>query len=1229
MKCSANILINEIMYDPEPNDNYNEWIELYNPTNQTINISGWSITDNSAQDYLEGDFENGNGTTIIPAFSYVIIADHGTKIYENFSIPNNTVRLYVDDTSIGNGLGNSGDKLILKNKTGTITDAVEWIINYDDVPGLPALPVLENHSISRYSNVDTDNCSSDFYESTNPTPGTENKIELKPCFKIDLCPEFVPKIKNNSFYSLPFAFKLNISNYPANTSYQLKSYIVGNLSDSLPSTQTWNGTDWQYSTYYTSTIVTDSYGNWSGWQYLRFKKDYKEYEDNIKNNYSAYLKAKIKKDNFSEEIHKSLFLLDTDYSTSNGTSGGYTTGIIADNNTFLEGKTAIIENESGNITGIYLTENNGIDDELISKPGYFKLASPLGSNYILKFLENDCSVIKTFKNITIKQGIYGVDISSNQTNYFIRKNETMNIPLIVKNTGDFNDTIDLNISQLTLGWNASLEKENVYLDSKQTSKVDLSIILDKDGLLNGNVTISARSRNDSGEFKQITLNFEILAPDLTIKNIKIYNEQDYETNSFGEGEIIKIKAFLKNLGNENATNVDIKFYYNYLDKQYFIDNISYDSVGKYQKYPTVDWDTKDAKPSKYIIVVTVDEVNYLDELDENNNKLSVEINIFKTNNVKMKREIIISEIYYHTHPAINNEYITIYNPNSESVDISGWYITNDPLELKTKQTKIIFPDNIIISSNSCLYITQNASAYTWETGKKPDYEFEVDSSNEIPQMQSYKKFTLSNKGDVVALKDLYNHTIDVVVYGNISYNFSGWNGTSIPSSGQGVILKRNFDENYIPIDTNTSSDWNHPRRYGIGQSDFPYVKINFNGEITTFVSPDNSFETISNELRNAKESICLNIYEFTDPFLCNELILALHRGVMVKIFLEGCPIGNLADEEKYVLNRIANYGGKIRFIANNNENKVFARYIFDHGKYLIIDNETVIVESCNWAKTGIPKDPTYGNREWGLIVRSKDIANYFMNVFLDDWNPERCDSFSYDKVNLSIQSDFYMDQNVYTGLYKPQFKSESFIGNFSAIPVFSPDTSYKAICDMIDSANNSIYIEQLYIYKDWNNRISPFVERLVNKSKQGVEIKVILNYNPYYDSTNEKNNATKEYLEERGIEVKYIFSNWSYFTNIHNKGMIVDNKSVLISSVNWNENSVIYNREAGIIIENEDVAKYYADVFFYDWNLSSPNVQKQEKGSSSTDNSNTIYIVVIFTMTFTFIAHDWRKRKWT
>jgi len=1227
---SANILINEVMSNPKQNDNYNEWIELYNPTNQNINLSNWIIEDNSAEDFLLGDFDNGNGSTIITPNGYAIIADVGTKIYENFSIPNETTRLIVDDKSIGNGLGNSNDKLILKNETGISVDSLEWGYDYFDVPGLPAKIVEEGSSLSRYQNKDTDNTSTDFYEGIKPTPGSENIFLHEPDLKIELNPHYIPKIQNGSDCSLPFAIKVNMSYYDTQEIYKLKTYVVGDYYSSWPASQTWNGKSWEYSNFYTSEITTDENGNWSGWQYIRLRNCYQEYEKNIKEKNSAYLKVKISNENNTKEISKKVFLLDMDNSTSNATLGGIVVGIAQGNNNFLEGKIAIVENVSGTVTSIYLTENNEIDENLINLSGYFKLASPVDSNYLVTFLDENEDIIQTIQNVTIRPGRYKVKIFTDHKNHQVRKNEILKISLKIKNIGDFNDSFFLNIENIPEGWNAILEKDNIYLKPKEEILLELRIIpYEEYGLFTGTMTISATSNNDVGETDEININLELIAPDLIIKEIKTYGENKEEGNIFGQGEIIKIKAFYRNIGNENATDTIVYFYFDSIKDENLIGKKSYDSIGKYQKYPQIKWDTIGIHPGFHKIIVVVDIKDLIDELDELNNELAFDVEILDTRPTNIGKSLLITELYYHSHPGLFNEFITIFNPKSEELNISGWYLTNEPFQKKTDQRKIIFPKNTVIKANSKLVLSEQASTYNWEIGKYPDFEYNYNSNEDVPQMNSSTKFIMSNNGDSIALKDNYNHTIDFVSYGNESYKKKFWNGTSIPFSGEGVRLVRNVDNLNTPIDTNMVFDWINNRRYGIGQSDFSNEKFSISGEITTFVSPDSSYETIENELKNANESIYLNIYEFTSPFLCDELIKALLRNVSVNIFLEGSPIGGISDEEKYIINRIANYGGDIRFIVNNPEKDVFARYIFNHGKYLVIDNSTVIIESCNWANTGVPKNPTYGNREWGTIVRNEDIARYFLEVFIDDWNDSRCDISSLKETNLLISPDYFMYESSYWGIYEPEFESKTYKGNYSITPVLSPDTSNRAICELINSSKESIYIEQLYIYKEWNNQINPFVEKLVKKARNGIDVKVILNYNPNYEDTNEKINETKNYFEENNIEVKFIYTNWSYFTNVHNKGLIVDNRSVLISSINWNENSVMRNREVGIIIESLEVADYYKNIFFYDWNLTAPKTQKHKEETVEADYKNTIYIITIYTLTFALIARDWRKRQWT
>jgi phosphatidylserine/phosphatidylglycerophosphate/cardiolipin synthase-like enzyme len=55
---------------------------------------------------------------------------------------------------------------------------------------------------------------------------------------------------------------------------------------------------------------------------------------------------------------------------------------------------------------------------------------------------------------------------------------------------------------------------------------------------------------------------------------------------------------------------------------------------------------------------------------------------------------------------------------------------------------------------------------------------------------------------------------------------------------------------------------------------------------------------------------------------------------------------------------------------------------------------------------------------------------------------------------------------------------------------------------------------------------------------------------------------------------------------IHNKGLIVDDRYVLVSSINWNSVSPNFNREAGVIIDHPGVAGYFLEVFEDDWNHS-------------------------------------------
>ena len=52
---------------------------------------------------------------------------------------------------------------------------------------------------------------------------------------------------------------------------------------------------------------------------------------------------------------------------------------------------------------------------------------------------------------------------------------------------------------------------------------------------------------------------------------------------------------------------------------------------------------------------------------------------------------------------------------------------------------------------------------------------------------------------------------------------------------------------------------------------------------------------------------------------------------------------------------------------------------------------------------------------------------------------------------------------------------------------------------------------------------------------------------------------------------------------MHNKGIIVDGASVLVSSANWSGDGVLRNRDAGLIVHDREVAGYFSRAFLEDW----------------------------------------------
>tara|TARA_Y100001970_G_scaffold69313_2_gene88418 strand:+ start:6909 stop:9998 length:3090 start_codon:yes stop_codon:yes gene_type:complete len=529
-------------------------------------------------------------------------------------------------------------------------------------------------------------------------------------------------------------------------------------------------------------------------------------------------------------------------------------------------------------------------------------------------------------------------------------------------------------------------------------------------------------------------------------------------------------------------------------------------------------------------------------------------------------------------PDRDNDWIEITNFGNEDANLTGWTIER----IRSTTPWVSKFGWFVLSSGESVVLTENPENLLADGG------IEAINGNIALNNMPW----LVDSGAAIQLKEPSGTVIDAIVYGGGEAEIDGWNGgaISVPGDGTpGLILMRG-DGCIVGEDTDTSEEW-QIRWIRIGASTFcdgGLVMPHEGMQATASFSPETGLEDLLGWIGDAENSLHIHVYEFLHPDLTHALISAIERGVEITLLLEeGILDGqSTIEDQRGHAKAIHDAGGTVLWMVD--PTVISSPYPYIHSKVAVKDEESVWISSGNWKESSLPTIDESGNREWSLFFDSEQMATLVLDRMEFDENPNH--------LHIELHS---------SRLDPPIGWSLSSISNtlpnespnpdttepFEARLITCPDDCVTGVLSEIENAEDQIRLSVQYLDLDWYwgfGEENPILYALHNAAIRGVKIELMLN--AFYadldsDIRDTVHHFNTEWNLTQGLDVNArLMASSPEIWKLHNKGMIIDDDTVLVGSMNWGSNSMLRNREMGIISKSVELASVFSAKFDEDWN---------------------------------------------
>lgn len=368
-------------------------------------------------------------------------------------------------------------------------------------------------------------------------------------------------------------------------------------------------------------------------------------------------------------------------------------------------------------------------------------------------------------------------------------------------------------------------------------------------------------------------------------------------------------------------------------------------------------------------------------------------------------------------------------------------------------------------------------------------------------------------------------------------------------------------------------------------------------------SPDAGWRNLKQFLSETDKNLTATMYEFNAGYIFQALLDSLDSPRTLNLILDGgssaaVPSPSRGDVSKDQVREGLDeaLGERLTFTwaavsDDGKTNKSFFPTAY-HIKVAVRDGKSLWLSSGNWKRSGQPEidpfDPPENfnpsafqrsqsnNREWHVIIHHRGLANLlqtFINHDISQAVPLQRRSPRPER--LAPLPDLFIPEpplEIAAAFTETEFfKEQAFTKRVRVQPLLTPDNYLDHVLSLIEGAQKKVYFQnQSLSPRASNARYMKLFKALRDKSrKTGIDTRIIVS-----------EFADLGKLQAEGFRMSRV----KVQKDCHNKGIIIDDKIVVVGSHNWTGQGATENRDASLIFFDDEIAAYYNKIFIYDWN---------------------------------------------